>query len=300
MTAQPPGPDRSGLPATSPPGPHRGTSGVGLPTGGPEVRWLGHSTTVVDLDGTRVLTDPVLRDRVGHLRRRAGSSDHGTPVDVVTVSHLHHDHLDLPSLRRLPAEVPVVVPRGAGRLVGAAVAGEVVEMVVGDTLGVGELTITAVPADHHPGRFLSRTRAEPLGFVISAQSGTVYFPGDTDLHPVMADLPAPDVALLPIWGWGPTLGSHHLDPVRAGHAAELLRARSVLPVHWGTFAPVGLGRRPDGWFDRPVRWFAEEMQRRAPEVTLHLVPPGSAPVVIDPAPLRLPQAVREEGLDHGH
>lgn len=249
-----------------------------------QVRWLGHSTTVVDLGGTRVLTDPVLRDRVGHLRRRAGSSEIGRPVDVVTVSHLHHDHLDLPSLRRLPSSVPVVVPRGAGRVVAGAARGEVVEMVAGDALTVGETTITAVPAEHHPGRFLSRTRAEPLGFVFAAAAGTVYFPGDTDLHPVMADLPAPDVALLPIWGWGPTLGSHHLDPGRAGRAAELLRARSVLPVHWGTFAPLGLGRRADGWFDRPSRLFRDEMAQRLPDVALHLVAPGAEAVTIGAHP----------------
>lgn len=244
------------------------------------VQWLGHSTTIVDLGGTRVLTDPVLRDRVGHLRRRAGSTDIGPAVDVVTVSHLHHDHLDLPSLRRLPPSAPVIVPRGAGRIVAGAARGEVVEMVAGDEVTLGGVTVTAVPAEHHPGRFLSRTRAEPLGYVFTAPGGTVYFPGDTDLHPVMADLPAPDVALLPIWGWGPTLGSHHLDPERAGRAAEILRARSVLPVHWGTFAPLGLGRRPDGWLDRPSQLFHEEMARRLPDVALHLVPPGAAPVTI--------------------
>lgn len=264
-----------------------------------EVRWLGHSTTVVDLGGTRVLTDPVLRDRVGHLRRRAGSGDIGSSVDIVTVSHLHHDHLDLPSLRRLPTEAPVIVPRGAGRLVASAAAGEVVEVVAGDTVTVGAVTITAVPADHHPGRFLSRTRAEPLGYLVSGPGATAYFPGDTDLHPVMSDLPAPDVALLPIWGWGPTLGSHHLDPDRAARAAELLRARSVLPVHWGTFAPLGLGRRPDGWFDRPAQWFADEMRRRMPEVDLHLVAPGADPVVI--APIATPSTTRtnEETSEHG-
>jgi L-ascorbate metabolism protein UlaG (beta-lactamase superfamily) len=81
------------------------------------ITWLGHSTVLVELDGTRLLTDPVLRDRVAHLRR-TGPADAGMlfTLDGVLVSHLHYDHLDYPSLERLSRSVPVVVPRGAGRL----------------------------------------------------------------------------------------------------------------------------------------------------------------------------------------
>ena len=80
------------------------------------ITWLGHSTVLVELDGTRVLTDPVLRDRVAHLRRTK-PADAGMlyALDGVLVSHLHYDHLDSPSLERLGRSVPVVVPRGAGR-----------------------------------------------------------------------------------------------------------------------------------------------------------------------------------------
>ena len=189
-----------------------------------EATWLGHSTVDIRLGGTRLVTDPILRDRVGHLRRHDGTSSldaadsDRAPIDAVLISHLHHDHLDLPSLRRLPAGTTVVVPRGGGRVVAGHAPGEVVEMSVEEQLEVGDVRITAVPADHRPGRFLSRAKAEPLGFVAEHDDGVVYFPGDTDLHPAMADLPPPDVALLPIWGWGPTLGSGHLDPERAARA----------------------------------------------------------------------------------
>jgi L-ascorbate metabolism protein UlaG (beta-lactamase superfamily) len=240
-----------------------------------EVIWLGHATTEVRFGSTRLLTDPVLRDRVGHLRRhRASSVIDAGPIAAVLISHLHHDHLDLPSLRSLPAGTPVIVPRGAGRLVAPSAPGEVTEMVAGDSVRVEGVEVTAVPADHHPGRFLSRVRGAPLGFLMQRDGRIAYFPGDTDLHPMMADLPTPDVALLPIWGWGRTLGSAHLDPERAARAATLLRAQTVLPVHWGTFAPLRVRSGAPAWLERPADQFRLAMSRHAPESRLHLVGPG--------------------------
>ena len=76
--------------------------------------WLGHSTVVIDVDGTRLLTDPVLRRRVWHLRRDA-APDPG-PVDAILVSHTHFDHLDRASLRRFDRSLPIVAPTGVGKL----------------------------------------------------------------------------------------------------------------------------------------------------------------------------------------
>ena len=255
-----------------------------------EVVWLGHATTEVHLGRSRFVTDPVLRDRVAHLRRRRGTASLAPgPVDAVLLSHLHHDHLDLPSLRQLPPGTPLVVPRGAARLVAAAAPGDVVEMSPGDSIVVAGVRVTAVPADHRSGRGLSRAKGAPLGFVLAGDAGTVYFPGDTDLHPVMAELAAPDVALLPIWGWGRAIGPGHLDPERAAQAAALLRARSVLPVHWGTFSPVGVRAGAPRWLDEPADRFAEAMRRHAPETTLHLVLPGADAVSIDQGADRYPR-----------
>ncbi len=240
-----------------------------------DVAWLGHATVDIRLGGSRFLTDPILRDRVAHLRRHRGTGvlDDGA-LDAVLISHLHHDHLDLASLRRLPIEVPILVPRGAGRLVGRGTRHEVVELGVGDDVVVASTRVTAVPADHRANRFLSRTRSGPLGFLLERADRIVYFPGDTDLHPVMVDLPRPDLALLPIWGWGRTVGPGHLDPSRAAIAAATMDAGAVLPVHWGTFAPIGVARREPGWFDRPADEFVTAMARDAPDSTLHLVRPG--------------------------
>ena len=85
---------------------------------GDSLRWIGHSTVLVELDGVRLLTDPLLRNRVAHLRRAAKVDPAALRgIDTVLISHLHYDHLDMPSLQRLGREMPVVAPRGAGALI---------------------------------------------------------------------------------------------------------------------------------------------------------------------------------------
>ncbi|HEY5815141.1 MAG TPA: MBL fold metallo-hydrolase, partial [Solirubrobacterales bacterium] len=101
--------------------------------------------------------------------------------------------------------------------------------------------------------------------------------GDTDLFEGMADLgPGLDLALLPIWGWGPTLGAGHLDPERAARAAALLAPRIAVPIHWGTLYPLGLARlRPDP-LRMPPREFAARMRDLAPQVEARVLAPGES------------------------
>ena len=85
---------------------------------GASIRYVGHATVVVDLGGVRLLTDPLLRNRVAHLRRAVKvDPDALRGLDAVLISHLHYDHLDLPSLEKLGRDMPVVAPRGAGALI---------------------------------------------------------------------------------------------------------------------------------------------------------------------------------------
>ena len=86
--------------------------------------------------------------------------------------------------------------------------------------------------------------------------------------------PELDLALLPVWGWGPRLGPGHLDPERAARAAQLLRPRIAVPIHWGTFYPRG--RREGNRLTAPPREFAARVAELAPQVTVRVLQPGAA------------------------
>jgi L-ascorbate metabolism protein UlaG (beta-lactamase superfamily) len=239
------------------------------------LRWLGHSTVLIELDGVRLLTDPLLRRRVLHLRRSPPLElDELTELDAVLVSHVHYDHLDLPSLRRLGRRITIVAPRGAGRLLGGRGFASVIELSAGEEIRFGPLLVHAVPAEHHARRLLG-TFAESVGFLV-AGSKRLYFAGDTALFPGMADVASPiDVALLPIWGWGPSLGPGHLDPRGAAEALTLIRPAIAVPIHWGTYYPLtSVLRSPPSYLSAPTRAFARAAAELAPDVAVEILPVG--------------------------
>ncbi|HYQ78494.1 MAG TPA: MBL fold metallo-hydrolase [Solirubrobacterales bacterium] len=240
--------------------------------------YVGHATVLVDLDGTRLLTDPVLRPRVGPLVRHGPLPPPQTTADIdaVLISHLHHDHADLASLRRLGREVPLLVPPGAAGFFARHGFGDVTELAPGDSGEIGALTVTAVEADHDGGRRRGAAEVEPVGFLI-AGSRSVYFAGDTDLFAGMEGLvPGLDLALLPVWGWGPTLGPGHLDPEGAARAAAMLAPRLAIPIHWGTLYPLGLARLRPGRLNRPAAEFAARARELAPQVETRVLSPGES------------------------
>jgi L-ascorbate metabolism protein UlaG (beta-lactamase superfamily) len=238
--------------------------------------YLGHATVLVEMDGARVLTDPLLRPRLAHLRR-AGKVDLEAlrGLDAVLISHLHLDHLDIPSLRRIGRGLSVVAPRGASRLLKRRGFNAVEELGVGEELRVGELTVRATPAVHDSRRTrFGRLRAEPVGYVIEG-SRSLYFAGDTDVFDEMAAVGPVDVALLPIWGWGTSLGPGHMDPRAATEAARLLQASIVIPIHWGTYFPLHTApRRLRSFLDAPAEEFGSHMRDSAPEIDVRVLRPG--------------------------
>jgi L-ascorbate metabolism protein UlaG (beta-lactamase superfamily) len=238
--------------------------------------YVGHATVLVDLDGTRLLTDPVLRRRVGPLVRhgKAPRPEATGGVDAVLISHLHHDHADLASLRLLGREVPLLVPPGSRGFFGRHGFADSTELAPGESGRVGNLTVTAVEASHDGGSRRGSGDVQPIGFLIDG-SRSVYFAGDTDLFEGMEGLaPALDLALLPVWGWGPTLGAGHLDPESAARAAALLSPRIAVPIHWGTLYPFGLARLRPGRLKLPAEEFAACVREIAPQVETRVLSAG--------------------------
>jgi L-ascorbate metabolism protein UlaG (beta-lactamase superfamily) len=243
------------------------------------VTYVGHATVLVEMDGVRLLTDPVLRRRVGPLRRHGPLPDRQAirDVDAVLISHLHHDHADVPSLRRLSRAVPVLASPGAGDFLERLGFANVEELAPGDSGGVGGVRVTATEANHPAGGRRLERASRPVGFELAGQR-RIYFAGDTDLFDGMEGIGEGrlDLALLPIWGWGTSIGPGHLDPERAARAAALLSPAVVVPIHWGTLYPLGLARLRPGPLRSPPRELAARMRELAPQSELRVLAPGEA------------------------
>ncbi len=241
------------------------------------VNYVGHGTVLVDLGGFRILTDPVLRSRVGPLRRRgkAPGAHLGANLDLIVISHVHLDHFDPLSLRMLERSTPILVPKGAGGVTRGLGFTKVHELCAGDTAHFGSVEVTAVHAAHTGVRTPYGLAADCLGYVFRG-SHEVYFAGDTGLFPEMADLAGKmDVALLPVWGWGPYLGDQHLTPYDAADSLRLLRPTTAIPIHWGSLFPLGMGWTRPSFLVFPPYAFLHHAAQLAPEVAVEVVAPGS-------------------------
>ena len=239
--------------------------------------YIGHATTLLRLDGVSVLTDPMLRRWLGPLRRQGldPEPDVAQNSDVVLISHLHWDHLDIPRCGgfRPARRWWCQGRRPLGRKGGAE---DVREIGLGEAVSVAGVEVSGVPAVHDGYRGRHRGRPiELLGYLVSAGGRTVYFPGDTDLFPGMSGLGKVDVALLPVWGWGTsrrggTSGSH----ARAARAVEMIRPRLVIPIHWGTLFPW-IAETASTLLTEPPLEFARQVSRLAPDVEVRVLEPGS-------------------------
>jgi L-ascorbate metabolism protein UlaG (beta-lactamase superfamily) len=251
-----------------------------------EITWLGHATVVVDIDGVRLVADPLLRRHNGVLRRRGAATtapqdEAWSGADAVLLSHLHHDHAEVSSLRKL-AGVPVLTaPANAAwvtkkGLVGRGLAeGEWVP--IGDA---GDVAVRLVPAVHGSRPMPHRPNAAN-GHLVRGPSGVVWVAGDTDLYPEMAGHPelagsAVDVAVVPIGGWGPRLSPGHMGPRQAAKACRMVAARCAVPVHWQTLHVPVAGRFPRGWMDLAGPRFAEALADEAPTCEARVLEIGSS------------------------
>jgi L-ascorbate metabolism protein UlaG (beta-lactamase superfamily) len=221
------------------------------------VTWLGHATALLEIDGHRLLTDPVWSRRCSPSRAVGPQRLHPPPVplerlpalDAVVISHDHYDHLDMAAIRTLvrTQRAPFIVPLGVGahlRQWGAP-AHRVVELDWQASTRVGELTLVCTPARHFSGRFLSRNNTLWASWVIAGPQHRAYFGGDTGYTRSFADIGGQygpfDLTLLPIGAYNKAWPDIHMNPEEAVSAHRDLNGGGdggggvLLPIHWATF-----------------------------------------------------------------
>jgi L-ascorbate metabolism protein UlaG (beta-lactamase superfamily) len=223
------------------------------------VTFVGHATVLVEMDGVTILTDPILSRRIFVLPRLVspGLPPGGLPdLDLVLVSHGHHDHLDVATHRRLPKRDTVaVVAENLGDLVEGCGYSRIVQLGWEERFAHKGVTITALGVNHWGTRGLLADRRGYAGFLVEGPSGSVFFPGDTAYTPRFREYGerfAIDVAALPIGAYRPaSFRRVHMNPQDAWQAFLDLRASYLVPIHWGTFV---LSYEPP---EEPPRWIRE-------------------------------------------
>lgn len=267
---------RAPLPAQSPLSKWQHAPETGL-----RATWLGHSTVLLELDGARVLTDPVWGERASPVSFAGPKRFQPVPVaiselpelDAVIVSHDHYDHLDYPSIVGLAKrKVPFFTSLGVGAHLQAwgVPAERITELDWWEEAKVPgtALSISAAPSQHFSGRGLGgRNGTLWSSLVVRGPKHTVFFSGDTGLTPEYTEIRqrfgAFDLVLLEVGAFHEAWGDIHLGPEHALDALELLGGAPLLPVHWGTF-----NLALHAW-DEP----AETLLRLAPERAARLVMP---------------------------
>ncbi|HEY2340038.1 MAG TPA: MBL fold metallo-hydrolase, partial [Steroidobacteraceae bacterium] len=264
------------LPALDPLDAWRKRSASGL-----RVTWLGHSTLLIEIDGLRVLTDPVWGLRASPLRVAGPRRFQPVPVplrslpplDLVLISHDHYDHLDYPTIRQLrKRRMPFVTSLGVGAHLESwgVPPRQIFELDWWESYALpnSELTVTATPSQHFSGRTpASRNSTLWSSLVIRSPQHTVFFSGDTGLtteYQSIRERFGPfDLVMLEVGAFHPSWGDMHLGPENALKALALLGGGTFLPIHWGTFA---LGMHP---WDQP----AETLLQLAPRTGAQLMMP---------------------------
>jgi len=219
---------------------------------GLRITWLGHSTTLIEIDGAVVLTDPVWGERASPSRWVGPKRFHPPPLaladlprlDAVLISHEHYDHLDMATVQALAARgVPFHVPLGIGGHLAAwgVPAAQIVEHDWWESATLpGGLRVVSTPSRHFDGRGVPwRLGALWTSWSLVGPRHRVFFSGDTGRTGSFGDIAARegpfDVALIEIGQYDASWGDIHLGPIGALDAQAALQAKVLLPIHWATF-----------------------------------------------------------------
>lgn len=221
------------------------------PPSGLRVTWLGHSTFIIEIDGSRVLIDPVWGERASPLSWAGPKRFHEPPlplnelppIDAVVISHDHYDHLDHPTISQMQrVDTRWLVPLGVGAHLEywGIDPSRIEELDWWESRELGPLTITCAPARHFSGRSLTSMNATLWsGWALAGPEHRVFYSGDTALHPAFEDISEQlgpfDLSIIETGAYSPMWSDVHLGPEQALIAHAMLEAKLLLPAHWGTF-----------------------------------------------------------------
>ena len=250
------------------------------PAKGIATTWIGHSSVVLQLDGKTYLCDPVWSKRLASGLVVPRYTPPGQPwealprIDALLVSHDHYDHLDAPTVKRLPRDMPVFTGLGVGRWFERRGFTRVTEMTWWDEAKLDGHRVTYVPAQHFSGRTITgRDRTLWGGFVVEGSEGSVaYFAGDSGWFDGFREIgerfPRIDLAFIPVGAYKPRwfMAPVHVDPVEGGQAFVACGAKRMIPIHWGTF------RLADEAIDEPPRVLREWWQEQGLDPARLVVP----------------------------
>jgi len=246
------------------------------------VTLINHATVLIEMNGIRILTDPVYSFSVSYflprLKKPGIPFTKLPPIDLVAISHDHYDHLNLRTLRRISRSHPasMLLPRGLGSFGRRAGFDTVNELDWWETLEYRGLSITCVPAVHFSGRTpWTRNRSRPSGYVFQGEGASIYFAGDTAYGAVFHELGrrfSIDVALLPIGAYKPHawFKDIHLNPPDALQAFLDTCAKVLIPIHWGTF------KISDEPMSEPPEWLMREAKSRGIDDRVKVVENGES------------------------
>ncbi len=241
-----------------------------------KVHFVGHSTVWVTIDGLHFIIDTNFSNRVWLLKRKAplGIDVEKLPnVSALLVTHAHYDHLDLFSYKYFDQKKEVLCPPTLGSLISRFINNPVTELAPWETKNYGSVTVTAVPTRHYGFRLSGLRYTQCTGYIIQGKNLTVYHPGDTAYGPHFKEIGEKfkiDVACLPIGAFRPRwfMQSRHMSPIDALQAFDDLKAKTLVPIHWGSF------RLAQDSLSEAIEILQTELQSRSNTAFLKILQPG--------------------------
>ncbi len=238
---------------------------------------IGHASHLIEMDGEFLITDPNFSRKMWIAKREKepGIAPEDLPqLAAIVVTHAHYDHLDLFSYKYFSIHIPIVVPEGLGSFIKKHLRNPVIEIPKEGSVLVGGIKIHRVPVKHFGFRLFGLTWRETTGYLFEKNGKKVYFPGDTaygdgEHFRKAAAKHAIDAALLPIGAYAPRwfMKSRHMNPPDALQAFSDLKAKVMIPYHWGVFQ---ISAEP---VEAPREWL-EQILKEKPDSRVKILRPG--------------------------